>query len=285
MDEFLGNLDGELFNDFYHSTSDSTRSNYFTIANYNHTFNGVGNSIFLCNYNIRSFHANFDNFEAFLYSLSTKFNLLVLTETRFAAGSGVDIAGYSGFHVGRVGGAGGGVSVYSDVVLNAHKVPHLSFVSEYLEMCVVKMKIIGRDIVIIAVYRPPNGRLDDFVNSMITVLNDSIVCNSEIILTGDLNIDLTDYENAHYDVGNFVNIMFSHCFVPKITRPTRFPSGEQHGSPSILDHIWYNKCNSVDSGILIFDATDHFPTFIVIKNILLSGSDLVEVKFRDKIVC
>ena len=95
----------------------------------------------------------------------------------------------------------------------------------------------------------------------------------------------TMFENLNNDSRYFVDNMFSHVFLPLITRSTRFPSGGQHGSPSIiLDHVWYNRCNAVWSGILIYDVTDHLPTFIVLKDVLLPNSTLVRVKFRDKSV-
>ena len=116
------------------------------------------------------------------------------------------------------------------------------------------------------------------------ILNDVTVCNNGILMVGDLNIDLAKLESSPNDVGLFMQNVFSYHFIPLITKPTRFPLGEQHGSPSILDHIWFNKCNVVQSGIIIFDATDHFPTFAILKDILLLKNALVKIVFRDKSV-
>ena len=136
----------------------------------------------LCNYNIRSFNKNFDNFEGFLHSVSNEFNLIVLTETRFGAGQGRDIVGYSGYHTGRVGGGGGGVSVFSDHLLHTSHLSRLSFVNENIEACVVSVSTNTRKIVIVALYRPPNGRVDLFCGSLLTIMCDESVRQSEICL-------------------------------------------------------------------------------------------------------
>ena len=285
MVENFNNFDSDdiLINDYYHSIGDD-RSKYHSIENFNAVFTDIENSLTLCNYNIRSFKSNFDNFEGFLQAIQNKFSIIVLTETRFADGGGMNIDCYTGHHVGRVGGAGGGVSVYSVPMLNARPVAHLSFVNENIECCTVKINANQRNIAVLAIYRPPSGRICDFADCLVGMLNDESISGCEIIITGDLNIDLTEFENLNNDSRYFVDNMFSHGFLPLITRSTRFPSGGQHGSPSILDHVWYNRCNAVWSGILIYDVTDHLPTFIVLKDVLLPNSTLVRVKFRDKSV-
>ena len=213
-----------MFNDYFHSISDSHESNYYSIENFSNTFKDLNDSIVLFNYSIRSFRANFDDFEGLLSSFNTKLNLIVLTETRFAA----DISGYImvSTRVELVD-PGGRVSIYCDVTINAFKVPRLSFVRDNLELCVVEINNSSRKIIIIGVYRRPDGRVDNFIDLLLTVLNDDTMKNSEILIAGDLNIDLADYENSPNDVKNFVNIILSHSFLSAISRPTRFPSGEQ----------------------------------------------------------
>ena len=214
-----------------------------------------------------------------------KLNIIVLTETRFPGeGGGRNIVGYLAHHTGRVGGMGGGVSIYSVSSLHAYKLNCLSLVNEHIETCVIKVRANQRDIVVLAVYRPPNGCITEFTDYLVGILNDGCVCNCEVIVTGDLNIDLTEFENASSNTRYFTDHIFTHSFLPLITRPTRFPSGGQYGSPSILDHIWCNRYGTVIAGIFIYDVTDHLPTFLILKDVLLPITDLVEVKFRDKSV-
>ena len=93
--------DDNFFNEHFHSVEETRRSNYYSISNFNNAYTDLTDSILLCNYNIRSFHTNFNDFEGFLQSIVHKFNLIVLTETRFTAGGGWDIPNYTGYHVGR----------------------------------------------------------------------------------------------------------------------------------------------------------------------------------------
>ena len=116
---------------------------------------------------------------------------------------------------------------------------------------------------------------------MLSALCDPKVRGNECIVAGDLNINLLEYENACVTSKNFINDMFSYSFVLFITKPTRFPCGNQNGNPTLLDHIWYSRCGPMESGIILLDCTDHLPTFLVINNFLHQTPDLIRVTFRD----
>ena len=56
--------------------------------------------------------------------------------------------------------------------------------------------------------------------------------------------------------------MQTFYFIPIILKPTRFRDGHQ---PSLLDQIWTNKPPSeYECGIVLFDQTDHLPTFFAL---------------------
>ena len=52
-------------------------------------------------------------------------------------------------------------------------------------------------------------------------------------------------------------------------------------NPLLLDHIWHNRLYSVETGIILCDTTDHLPTFVLMKDVHLSESNLIKVSFRD----
>ena len=89
-------------------------------------------------------------------------------------------------------------------------------------------------------------------------------------LHGDLNINLVDYETSNRNVKDFVYHMFSLSYLPLVTRPTRFPDGNQHGPPSLLDHIWSNRLYNLEAGIILCSSTDHLPTFIILTDTLFT---------------
>ena len=47
-------------------------------------------------------------------------------------------------------GGGGGVSIYCDSKLSAYQLANLSFVTESIEVCVVRLKILSRVVIIVA---------------------------------------------------------------------------------------------------------------------------------------
>ena len=59
----------------------STKSNYYTIDQFNDLTNVRVKSVFVLCYNIRSFHTNGDSFLSFLQSLKNSPDIIVLCET------------------------------------------------------------------------------------------------------------------------------------------------------------------------------------------------------------
>ena len=287
-DNLLENIDPDnnLLNNYFRSLSQSQQSNYYSVDDFNLSFSDIANNLVICNYNIRSFNCNQELFFTFLLSLRVRFNIVALTETRFDGEEGVGIEGFNGYHCGRSGGGGGGVSIYCSDELSVRKVEHLSYCNEVIEVCTVTVLSGGRKIVIGAIYRPPGGSLSEFYESVNSLLHDSEVQSSEVVLLGDFNIDLLHCESLGANAGNFIYDMFSHNFRTIITKPTRFPCGNQPGEPSLLDHVWYNRFADIESGIMLFGLTDHLPTFLILKNFFCKedgGADinLVRVEFRD----
>jgi hypothetical protein len=257
-------------------------SSYYTIQRFNSKFSlNYRERFSLCNFNIRSFNANSEYFLSNLSTIDMEFSSIVLTETRFNEFNIRDVSGYAGHHTIRGAGCGGGVSVYCIDKLNCDKLCDLCYSDNTIESCVVRIKYNMRTIVIVAIYRPPSGNIDSFNIALLSILNHELIKDEEIILAGDFNINIIEYDNAIQPIRNFVYNMFSKGFLSVITEPTRRPIGDQHGSPSLLDHIWYNKLNLHNSGILLCDTTDHEPTFLILNDFSITEDKLVKVEFRD----
>ena len=274
--------DDVLLDNMYSSVESSCQSSYFTVEKFNREAPADDNSLSICNFNIRSYLSNCETFFDFISVLKIKFKVFVLTETRFSGSEGCPIESYNGCHSGRSQGGGGGVSVYCSDWLSIKKVEHLSINNNDVESCVVEIVDNSRKIFVLALYRPPQGSLTNFNEFILFALNDPILVDNECIVTGDLNINLLNYENSCVNSRNFIYNMFSLSFVPLITKPTRFPSGDQSGSPTLLDHMWYNRSGDMESGIFLFDCTDHLPTYVLINNFFLHHShNFVKITFRD----
>ena len=83
--------------------------------------------------------------------------------------------------------------------------------------------------------------------------------NSNVYLFGDFNVNSLKYDEI-YNVKSFIDTMHSFSLVNLINKPTWFPRGKQRGAPSLLDHFYTNKVNTVANvGLHISDITDHMP--------------------------
>jgi len=229
--------------------------------------------IFVVHQNIRSFHANYDYFSAFLDSLHLKPSIIVLTETWHSDSSCGEIEGYNAYHVHRDGRVGGGVSVYVDGRFGSSMMSEISSCSDAIEICSIKVNI-NRDFVIniVGIYRPPQGDTGDFFTVLFEDVLPRINPGTASVICGDLNMDiLTPDLTALELVHNFS----SFSFVPlinDITRPT-------DGGGSCIDHIFSNQTFDTFSGIFDSLITDHFPVFTV----FYAPSNLPRIrkKFRD----
>ena len=81
-----------------------------------------------------------------------------------------------------------------------------------------------------------------------------------IYITGDLNLNLLDYK-TNAKVKSYLNLIFSHSFIPLINKPTRISKN----NATVIDHILTNTFinNDYKSGIIKTDISDHFPVFII----------------------
>ena len=215
----------------------------------------------LC-YNLRSFHANIDDFECFLQATSP-FDFLVLSETwnNDTNLSLCKLDGYKDFHTYRTGNArGGGISIFSLKAFSAIQINSLSVCTSELESCVVKVELVnpGEYLLIFGLYRPPNGNTRVFLEILESLLNSEIVRHSKyVILAGDFNINLLDSGRYTEDL---VALLQSFSLVSVIDLPTRFlPSNP--GNSSLIDQIWISNFSACNSGVIDIDISDHNPCF------------------------
>ena len=127
-----------------------------------------------------------------------------------------------------------------------------------IESCAVEIQFNNLPFIIVAIYRPPSGNMQNFTLELESIINSSDLRNCSVIIAGDFNINLNDLDN--YNVLNLTSALNSLHFIPLITKPTRF-SSNLDSIPTTLDHIWTNCINFSYNGLLYFDATDHLPCF------------------------
>ncbi|XP_035986589.1 uncharacterized protein LOC118560057 [Fundulus heteroclitus] len=163
--------------------------------------------------------------------------------------------GYEFVHLNRNNKTGGGVGFFVKNELNAKIVDKMTVCVDDLLECVTieigleKMK----NAVISCVYRAPGGNVELFTEWFGHFFNKTQML---LFICGDFNINLMN--TGHRKTEQFINTVYSMGLYPTITRPTRLTCH----SAKLIDNIFTNYMeNSIESGILITDISDHLPIF------------------------
>ena len=98
------------------------------------------------------------------------------------------------------------------------------------------------------------------MSSLESLLNDELLKDRSIIITGDINIDLLDI-NSRKTI-DYVNFLHSFHFMPIIDKITRYSTNREFSlNGTILDHVFINKPVSLSAGVILHSLSDHCPTF------------------------
>lgn len=168
---------------------------------------------------------------------------------------------------GRNSNAGGGVGIFVDDKYNCEMIDSLSiFVPHVFESITVKINVSKSKFIILCnIYRPNSGPLagvkifNDYLEKLLfQINNDPLFKNhSDLILTGDFNIDLLKM-NSHQESARYFDILLENEIYPTISKPTRI----SQNSATIIDHINVKNSNeSAKSGVLLDSLSDHCPVY------------------------
>ena len=220
------------------------------------------NTLCIMHLNIRSIRNKLDSLKNLNDSLNRNLDIIGLTETwlnKNDCEQCYKLKGYDYVGLNRTNKKGGGVCIYIKEQLNHKNREDLTtniediFESVFIEICTP----IGKNIIIGVIYRPPNNKFEIFENAMNELLNKIDRENKICYLMGDFNIDLLQSETC--DIANkFSEQLFTSCFYPIITKPTRIT---EH-TATLIDNIFTNNIEKLDScvnGILFSDISDHLP--------------------------
>lgn len=222
-------------------------------------------SLLIAVFNIRSCKSNFDSFLIFLQGLSRKFSIILLTESWLSPDTvdlyGID--GYDHFSVCRDGRGGGVVGYFADS-LNARIDETVSRVTPLIEILGVYVVIRGKRTFISCVYRPPHVNVSSFNEVFFDDVLPLVGDNVNAIFCGDFNINLFN-PNDNYEYDDYINKFAEHGFMPVITRPTRISPTNPVTKFSLIDHIWVNFSENVNSsGVVDAAISDHLLCYLVL---------------------
>ena len=234
--------------------------------------------------NIRSMSKNFEKLKLMLHECNHLFGIICLTETwcsdeTFRNDSNLHLPQYDSIHLERIGKRGGGVCVFVHKKLMCKYRKDFSVSEDSNET--VSIEIINKNsknIIVNCCYRPPNGKITPFKKHIHDILNKLLKENKKIFFVGDFNINSLDY-STNTKVKRFVDLMFSNGMISVINKPTRVAKN----SVTCIDHIYTNSFVNYEilAGIIETDLSDHFPVFIVDKNIKATNyPDKIEKEIR-----
>ena len=265
--------DHNYFNYSEQNLDSQNQCKYFQVHEFRNLIQNSQSQLFIINFNIRSFYANSDAFFC-LFEENMFPDIIILTETWFKHDNAWDMNGYLSYHTIRNHARSGGVSIYVKNNLVSNIMPDLCKCDETIEICSVSIQINNFPLNILGIYRPHSGSIDNFNQSLTTILENRLILNKPIIITGDLNINLL---NDNLDSRSFINNLQSYHFLSLITKPTRFSQGHH---PSLLDHFWTNEISLFSCGIVLTDVTDHCMTFLIHRTKNLNKSTKTKITFR-----
>ena len=250
-------------------TSSNINSHYYDIdyIGLRNIKNYRQHSKFSCMHlNIRGLPDKFDKFKIFLTNLENEkiqFYFILLCET-FLSDKNHDlfnIYGYTFISRHRKRYRQGVVGIYIKNNINFVVRDDLSiFLEKSFETLFLEVSSKGKPIIIGEVYRVPSSSSPDSITNYELITNKLQNENKEIIIGTEQNFDYLNMNCAYSK--HLLEIIFSAGLVPTITRPTRITSE----SNTLIDNIYIsgNRLDTLQSGILIADISDHFPIVVFI---------------------
>ena len=214
--------------------------------------------------NIDGNHTNFNTLLVGLDRLSCVFPIIGLAETNTdePLKNLFHINNYTSFYQDTLKGKskGSGVAIYVKNDLNASVLENLCHCSPDIESVFVEISNVSKPLTYGVIYRPPNGELNKFIDSLQKILE--ALPKENVHIMGDFNIDLLKLSDPKSTA--FEDLIITNGYAPVISIETH----QRHNcKSSCIDNI---LTNSVES--MIFSGTlpdqrigDHIPIFAISK--------------------
>ena len=159
---------------------------------------------------------------------------------------------------------GGGIGVY---VANNIKFKVLDIMipinlQNKFDCLFIEVEEYSKPLIIGTFYRTPSmNSQKEFTDFLTPLLSELKNTNKEVIIAGDMNIDLLKAGN-NSATANYLDAFVANSFIPKITVPTR----TTHSSATLIDHVFHKLSNTNTSqGTITHDISDHYSNFIMIE--------------------
>lgn len=236
---------------------------YYGIDQYSQTKYKCGLSII--SMNINSLRKHIDELNVLVESIINKPDVLIISEIR----NNVDdilmknFGEHYNFHIKYpINNKCGGIVILIKKSISYRFINNLeSDNNAEIDTVIVEVNTTkSESLFILGIYKHPSCNIKTFTNYLIKQLS-RIHTSKNIILAGDMNIDLVKY-NSNVHIKNYVDKLKSLGVYQVITAPTRITKTTK----TLIDHIYlrFNKEIRFESGIFLTAISDHLGTFIKI---------------------
>lgn len=250
---------------FQTEDEDQPNCEYYNIDDLNSLYKSNPNSLLrIYHVNIRSLHANADEFVQFVNSCDFKFDVYVLSEIwagniQFYQNL---LPGYTLYYNTPVNCRAGGVAFYVADTFTVELQDNLKVTSQHFELLCINLSCnkIKSKYSICGVYRHPGSPVNDFTENVCSILS-QLPPSRKCIFVGDCNIDIKHYSTCN-STKLYVDDLISLNYLPLVFLPTRVT----HNTETIIDHVFCNfvqQC-TLKSGIITTDYTDHMSNFLFV---------------------
>lgn len=217
----------------------------------------------LVHFNARSLRKNHDNISDFIHSTRHPFSFICISET-WLSDDDADLYGFTSYkseYCHRASDAHGGSAIFISPGINYSRRTDLSIAIPYCESIWIEIQQPHfthneNNLILASIYRSPSSSLTQFLSALETILNNLSLEHKNILLVGDININLLDSQSnstiAYNDCLLGYGLM---CLIDSYTR------SNTRGTNTLLDHAFSNFSPQL-SGVVDVDITDHYPIFI-----------------------
>ena len=243
-----------------------TSSAYYTISELN-DIDTKADSLSAFHLNTASLSFHFDTVTNILSNCNVKFDFIAISEMRAIKGvvpvHNTDISDYNFVDCPTEASKGGArlyVSHKHDFLtrndLQIYKPKELE--SVFVEILCKNSK----NLIVGCVYRHPCTSISEFNDEYLNPLLNNLSNEKKgLILMGDFNINLLNYENCS-NVNDFLNAIHSHSLIPHILKPTRITAKTK----TLIDNIFTNFTENTHlSGNLTYSVSDQLPQFTILE--------------------
>ena len=222
----------------------------------------------LIHVNIRSIKKNWDEFVQTLAGSKIKWDCIVLSEINIKKYESIlyKLSDYESYMVTRESTKrGGGVCMF---VKNNIPVVFESITCEGNDGINAKFQIKNTDLQVLAFYRQPSSNKRKFVNELKNLIKNKQVCTNNVILVGDINIDiLKKSKNKDRQViEKYENMLAANGYEKKIDSPTRQEWLNGVLCKSCIDHIYIKSEDLIGKGYTWErKISDHYFIILTVK--------------------